>query len=560
MMEPAVFGKTTALLGAGYWGKNLARNLYELQALNTICDLNESLLDGYQQKYPGVRLTTNFKQLLDDPTITEVFIATPAPTHFSLAKQVLLAGKDLYVEKPLCLSDVEGEELVSLATSCNRILMVGHILQYHPCINKIQEMLKKGELGKLQYISSNRLNLGKIQTHESSLWAYAPHDVSIILSLCNNRLPEQVRCNGGAFLTGGVADVTLTTMVFPDNIRAHIYVSWLNPFKEQKLVVVGSSGMLVFDDTKPWAEKLTLYRDPVVWTHGNVPIENKMEGKLVEVPQSEPLRNECMHFLSCCSSREKPKTSGEEGLRVLKVLQAADISLHEEGEVKNPLKRLSTPIGSQSYQVHPSAIVDPSADIGSGVKIWHFSHIMANAKIGPDCNIGQNVVVSPGVVLGKGCKVQNNVSLYSGVTCEDFVFLGPSMVFTNVMNPRGEVSRKHEYRTTIVRKGATIGANATIVCGHTLGQYCFIGAGAVVTRDVKPFALVVGNPAKQIGWMSRHGERLDLPVSVGKDEEVSVKCPATGEEYILRGNVVSLKAVADVSSESTKKLDFQLMS
>jgi len=448
------------------------------------------------------------------------------------------------VEKPLVLSQAEGEELVDLANKNNRILMVGHILQYHPCICKIQEMVQNGSLGKLQYIVSNRLNLGKIQTHESSLWAYAPHDVSIILSLCSGQLPEQVRCNGGAFLTDGVADVSLTTMTFPDNVRAHIYVSWLNPFKEQKLVVVGSSGMLVFDDTKVWEEKLTLYKEPVTWHHGNVPIENKMEGQLVEVPQSEPLRNECIHFLDSCVTRTEPKTDGKEGMRVLKVLQAADISLREDGAVKDPNQKHVVPIGELDYQAHSSAVIDHGAQISAGVKIWHFSHIMTDTAIGPDCNIGQNVVVSPGVTLGRNVKVQNNVSIYSGVTCEDDVFLGPSMVFTNIPNPRSAVTRKDQYRKTLVKKGATIGANATVLCGSTLGEYSFVGAGAVVTGDIKPHALVVGTPATQIGWISRHGERLDLPVSAPAGESLSATCPATGEEYCLTGNSVSLKESA----------------
>jgi len=546
-MSHEEMSQTVALIGAGYWGKNIARNLYELGALRTICDVNEALLDKYQELYPGTKLTTNIKHILDDDFVSEVMIAAPAPAHFSLAKQVLFADKDLYVEKPLCLSQTEGKELVDLAEKRNRILMVGHILQYHPCVNKIQTMLKNGELGRLQYIVSNRLNLGKIQTQESALWSYAPHDISVILSLCSHRLPLQVRCNGGAFLSEGIADVSLTTMTFADNIRAHIYVSWLNPYKEQKLVVVGSTGMLVFDDTKPWDDKLVLYRDPVTWTHGKIPIENKQEGENIDVPQSEPLRNECEHFLKCCRTRTVPKTDGQEGMRVLKVLQAADISLKEDGEVKEPHKEYHIPLGTVHYQAHPTVVIDHGAEIGRGTKIWHFSHIMTDSIIGPSCNIGQNVVVGSGVKLGRNVKVQNNVSIYSGVTCEDDVFLGPSMVFTNIMNPRCEVSRKNQYKATLVKKGATIGANATILCGLTLGEYCFIGAGAVVTKNVKPYALVTGNPGKQVGWMSRYGERLDLPLRSIDGEEITAICPATNQTYSLKGNTVSL--VKDVASE-----------
>ncbi len=184
------------------------------------------------------------------------------------------------------------------------------------------------------------------------------------------------------------------------------------------------------------------------------------------------------------------------------------------------------------YFVHPSSYVDEGCEIGTGVKIWHFSHLMTGCKIGDGCNIGQNVVVSPGVVLGKNVKVQNNVSIYEGVVCEDDVFLGPSMVFTNVINPRSAVVRKHEYKQTLVRKGASIGANATIVCGAEIGEYAFIGAGAVITKPVAAYALVVGNPAKQIGWMSENGQRLLF------NEEGEAVCTESGAVYKLENNTV----------------------
>lgn len=186
----------------------------------------------------------------------------------------------------------------------------------------------------------------------------------------------------------------------------------------------------------------------------------------------------------------------------------------------------------KNYFAHETAVIDSSSDIGHGTKIWHFSHIMTGCIIGENCNIGQNVVVSPGVTLGRNVKVQNNVSIYTGVICEDDVFLGPSMVFTNVINPRSAVNRKSEYMKTLVKRSATIGANATIVCGITLGQFCFIGAGAVVTKDVKPYALVVGNPARQIGWMSEFGHRLEF------DENNIATCPESGQKYKLEnGNI-----------------------
>ncbi len=187
----------------------------------------------------------------------------------------------------------------------------------------------------------------------------------------------------------------------------------------------------------------------------------------------------------------------------------------------------------QNYFAHETAVIDDNCKIGAGTKIWHFSHIMSDCEIGDNCNIGQNVVVSPNVILGKNVKIQNNVSIYTGVICEDDVFLGPSMVFTNVTNPRSAVVRRGEYETTIVKKGASIGANATIVCGNNIGEFSFIGAGAVVTKEVKAYALVVGNPAKQIGWMSEFGHRLNF-----NDEGIAV-CSESNEEYKLENNKVN---------------------
>ncbi len=188
---------------------------------------------------------------------------------------------------------------------------------------------------------------------------------------------------------------------------------------------------------------------------------------------------------------------------------------------------------TKGYFAHPSAIIDDGCEIGEGSKIWHFSHIMRGCTIAENCNIGQNVVISPEVVLGRNVKVQNNVSIYTGVVCEDDVFLGPSMVFTNVINPRSAVNRKSQYSKTVVKKGASIGANATIVCGHDIGEFAFIGAGAVVTKTVLPYALVVGNPAKQTGWMSEYGHRLKF------DKEGLATCPESDEKYLLKDGSVS---------------------
>lgn len=539
--------KNLALIGAGYWGKNLARNFYQLGAVSLVCDASESVLAQQTAACPGIRTTPFVDDVFSDTTISRVAIAAPAARHYELAKKALEAGKDVFVEKPLALDPGGGESLAALAESKGLILMVGHLLQYHPCVRKIQQLLASGELGKLQYITSNRLNLGKIRREENALWSFAPHDVSVILSLVGGELPSQVRCIGEAYLNQGVADVTLTTLCFPGGVNAHVHVSWINPFKEQKLTVVGSHAMLVFDDTLPWKEKLVLYRQPLVWSGGQVPEANKTSGELVDVPEEEPLRLECAHFIECCNQRKAPITDGREGLRVLQVLNAAQQSLDKNGEAFNP--SLDTRHSSSSpranvsasqhspFQIsdffsHPTAIIDPASKIGEGTKIWHFSHVMAGAEIGKNCNLGQNVVVSPGAKLGNNVKVQNNISIYSGTEIEDDVFLGPACALTNVTNPRSEIKRHSLYEKTTIRRGTSIGANATIVCGTILGRFSFVAAGAVVTKDVPDYGFVAGVPAKQKGWMSRHGHILHF------DGEGQAVCLESGLRYQLRGGSV----------------------
>ena len=324
--------RNLALIGAGYWGKNLARNFHALGALHTLADLSQPILDTYGADYDGVRRTRDIDALWADTAVARVAIAAPAVLHHRLAKAALLAGKDVFVEKPLCLDLGEAHELIALAREKGRILMVGHLLQYHPVVRHLQQLVAAGELGPLHYITSNRLNLGKIRREENSLWSFAPHDLSVILSLAGSALPTQVRCTGGAYLTAGVADTTLTTMAFNGGLRAQVYVSWLNPFKEQKLTVVGAAGMAVFDDTRPWAEKLALYRNYLRRDGDAVPSPNKLVPEYATVPEAEPLRAECAHFLECCRDRQAPRTDGVEGERVLRVLHAAQSSLESDGE------------------------------------------------------------------------------------------------------------------------------------------------------------------------------------------------------------------------------------
>ena len=325
--------KNLALIGAGYWGRNLARNFHELGALAMVCDASDEVLAAQSAACPGIRVTKSVEDVMSDARITRVAIAAPAARHYELALRSLQAGKDVFVEKPLALDVRHAEELRDVATRDGRILMVGHLLQYHPCFLAMRGMVRDGTLGELQYLTSNRLNLGKIRREENALWSFAPHDLSVIISLVGNRLPVAVRCMGESFLNHRVADVTLTAMRFEGGVDAHVFVSWINPFKEQKLTVIGSQAMMVFDDTKPWSEKLKLFRQPLVWDGGEVPLASKTDGEPVLVEESEPLHNECAHFLECCDKRLAPRTDADEGLRVLRVLQAAQCSLEAWGDL-----------------------------------------------------------------------------------------------------------------------------------------------------------------------------------------------------------------------------------
>jgi UDP-2-acetamido-3-amino-2,3-dideoxy-glucuronate N-acetyltransferase len=523
-----------AVVGTGYWGKNLVRNYHQLGALRMLCDKNPETLEQFAKTFPGVQGVLSVSDILGDSAVEGVVVATPAETHAQLVRECLLAGKDVYVEKPLCLSNAEGRDLAELARDKGRILMVGHLLWYHPAVRQLKELIAAGDLGRILYIYSNRLNMGRLRREENVLWSFAPHDISLILGLLEER-PVKVQAQGGNYLHAEIADATVSTLAFASGVRAHLFVSWLHPFKEQKLVVVGQKKMAVFDDTLPWAEKLTLFAHSVEWP-GNVPVARKAAAETVAVEEQEPLKVECRQFLESIRTRIPPLTDGAEGVRVLEVLNACQQALEQGCAV-------SLDGGSadrrEGYFVHPTAVVDEGVEVGEGTKVWHFSHLLPGARIGRKVNIGQNVVIGPRATVGDGCKIQNNVSVYEGVTLEEDVFCGPSMVFTNVFNPRSHIRRMTELRATLVKKGATIGANATIVCGHTIGEYAFIGAGAVVTKDVPAHGMCVGNPGVVKGWMCACGVRLYDDLT----------CPECGLRY-RRGETGLVRIAEERSSDA----------
>lgn len=316
-----------ALIGCGYWGRNLARNFAQLDALRLVCDPYECGRELAAKTVPGCPVTSDLDALLQSDDIPAVAVAAPAETHFDVVRQCLEAGKDVFVEKPLALTYEEGAQLVRLADRRRRILMVGHVLEYHPGVLRLRELICCGELGKVRYIYSNRLSLGKIRREENILWSFAPHDIAIILRLLG-QMPFEVSACGGAYLQANIPDVTVTNLLFDNGVRAHIFVSWLHPFKEQRLVVIGSRKMASFDDVN---KKLILYDQRVDVNTGETPTPVKGDGKDVPYATSEPLRAECQAFLDAVATRTPPLTDGASGLRVLKVLQMSQRSLITNG-------------------------------------------------------------------------------------------------------------------------------------------------------------------------------------------------------------------------------------
>ncbi len=498
-----------AVVGCGYWGKNLVRNMAEAGALAAVVDNHAPTAAAMAETYKVP--ACSFDAVLADKSIDGIVIASSASTHAPLATLALEAGKHVFVEKPLALAVADAKRLTKLAAEKKRVLMVGHLLHYHPAFQALLSEIKAGRVGALQYIQSHRMSFGKVRTEENVLWSFAPHDISMILAIAGAS-PQQVLAQATAQISENICDIATLHMQFAGGLGAHVMVSWLHPVKEHKLIVIGDKGSLVFDDTLPWEQKLTFYENKVT-REGGVPLAQKGEQQAIAVTPGEPLRAECDHFIAAIGGGAV-RTDAVEGTRVLEVLTAAEASLRTKREVHMGAS-------DKPYFVHETALVDEGCEIGEGSKIWHFSHILAGTRIGKQVIVGQNVMVGPSVTVGDRCKIQNNVSLYKGVILEEGVFCGPSCVFTNVNTPRAEIERKDEFLTTPVGRGATIGANATIVCGHSIGEYCLIGAGAVVTKDVKPHALMAGNPARQIGWVSHAGDKL------GKN----LVCPREGRAY-----------------------------
>ena len=314
-----------ACVGAGYWGKNLIRNFHALGVLRAICDRNEDILKRFSMQYPDIPSCNSISQILEDENIHAVVIATPAKTHYGLITQALSVGKHVYVEKPLCLDEAEARKCIEISYTAGLTLMVGHLLWYHPVVLEISRAIRAGELGQVHYLYSNRLNMGLLRSEENVLWSFAPHDISLILGLADST-PCSVEASASSHLQQGIADHAVGVLKFEGGLSAHVFVSWMNPFKEQKLVVVGESAMMVFDDTLPWEQKLARYSHTVTW-EGSRPVAIKAAPKHIQLPWAEPLKEACRHFIHSIVSACPPRTDGHEGLRVLRILNRLQNSM-----------------------------------------------------------------------------------------------------------------------------------------------------------------------------------------------------------------------------------------
>ncbi len=506
--------RSICVVGAGRWGKNHIKTLHNLGCLAGIVEASADVLAEFQEKYHDVKTFATIRGAIKED-FDGFTVATPAETHFEIAEFIISHKRHVLVEKPITLKASEARRLKELAEENNVNLMVGHLLLFHPAIRKIKELIEKGKIGKLEYIYSNRLNLGTVRTEENILWSFAPHDISIFQYFIGS-LPVEVISRGGAFLQPHIHDSSMTVLTYPGNIVGHIYVSWLHPFKEHRMVVIGSKGMFSYEDSSD-DKNILFYEKGIDWIQGE-PIKRDGPTEVIPYEKKMPLTEELKYFAAHTNGDPVEMADAQNGVEVLEILEKASESLLTPHS--SPLTLHPSPLTPHAT-VHESAVIDEGCEIGSNTKIWHFSHILSGSNIGKNCNIGQNVAIGPDVTIGRGCKIQNNVSVYKGVTLEDDIFCGPSMVFTNIYNPRAEIRKMDQVRPTLVKKGATLGANCTIVCGTTIGRYSFVGAGAVVTKDVPEYALVIGNPAKQIGWVCECGERLTD----------NLECPACSKFY-----------------------------
>ncbi len=524
-----------AVVGLGSRGRLTAREAIEAGALAAVCDVDPVVLVDTARALGEVRAESDYLRLLAAPDVQAVALCTPPATWDGMVEAALHAGKDIYLDAPLVLPLTRGRALLDLVAERRRLLMSGPVLRFAPAVEALMALVRDGRLGTLRYLHGRHFKAAPTV-------AEPPADAGLSVTL-GHLLADLVPSPPGRVLTRATTwrsarhpDVTETLLDFPGGPRVLLHAAALGGFGGVfELEIIGDRGAA------------RLWRDAEDHLHLAVDADEAIDLPLPS-SGSQARAASLRHFLDAVATR-RPALQGSDGLLALwRLLAAAQRSLDAGAEVpfgpgagaaSTAPAPVAVPGLAPGVVLHPTVQVDGPCEIGEGTKIWHFSKLLGPLTIGRQCSFGQNVVIERHVTIGDNVKVQNNVSIYSGVILEDDVFCGPSMVFTNIGTPRSHYPRKGQYATTRVRRGASIGANATVVCGHTLGQYCFVGAGAVVTRDVPDFALVYGNPARVMGFTCYCGIRLPFGTGPGEHEEGA--CADCGRRYTRDGHVVALQ-------------------
>ncbi len=494
-------GWRVCVVGAGRWGRGHVQALQELGYLEGIVEPDAVTRAELTRLHPSVQLFAT----LDDALVEDFdgfTVATPAETHYNIGRRLLSRKKHVLIETPLALTSEEALHLKTLAEQHHVHLMAGHTLLFHPAIQRITTLIDKGTIGPLQYMHSHRIAPEAQRPGKHGLWGFSPNDLAVFQFLIG-RYPSTVMGHGGAPGRPGEYNTTVTMLTYPNGVMAHSFVSWLHPVRSHRLVVVGVKGMLLYDEAVTGG-KVFFYEKSLNWISGE-PIPEEEPTAVFPCADTPSLVAELQYFVEHFDARTSPSVNNpQSAVDVLEIIESA-ARCETKNSAYNGKQRQET-----TYQAQTTSIVEPGASIGEHTQIGHFSHIQAHAQIGAKCTLGQNVHIGEHVQIGNHVKIQDNVTLFEGVELEDYVYCGPSMVFTNVIRPRSKHPRRGRgmYEKTLVRTGASISANATILCGITIGRYAMVGVGAVVTTDVSDYALMMGAPAQRVGWVCECGEVL----------------------------------------------------